>query len=272
MRHTGLYIFLLSISFQTIGQIRSSTFIVKKGTSFELSTSDIIVADSLIMEDSSRLILNKQKSENYIRAKVAVFGNNVRIDGKGIGGLTGNKGTAGKTPMGPCYIGYSGNAGARGTNGAAGVNLYLYLEQIIVNGDIVVDLSGGNGGDGGDGGEGGGGSPGTIHCAGGDGGKGGNGGPGGDGGKGGVLTFGGNNSNTIKPMIGSQVVVNALGGNFGYGGIGGKGGSPGLGPSKKQNGFSGKAGRDGEKGKSGANGSIQFQEQPEALNANNNKG
>ena len=271
MLKPGFCILFLIVSVNAISQIRFNTFVIKKGSSYLLSGSDIIVADTLVMEDSSRLMLNRAVPQNYIRAKVAIFGNNTRIDGKGMIGLPGKKGSKGKATSGPCYLGKSGNDGARGTDGAAGVNLFLYLDKIIVNGDLVVDLSGGNGGDGGDGGEGGGGSPGTMHCRGGDGGAGGDGGPGGDGGKGGILTFGSADINAVRSIIGSQISVNLLGGNFGYGGIGARGGPPGLGPSKTKNGATGNPGKDGEKGRPGFNGSIQF-EQPEALNSNNNKG
>jgi hypothetical protein len=254
------YILLMTLSICGNAQIRSGSFIIESGQTFELKNSDIIVADTLIMMDSSRLKLNKAKQENYLRVKVAVFGKNVVIDGRGIVGLQGKKGSRGSTSLGPCRPGSTGKTGARGTDGAQGVNLFLYIDKIIVNGNLVVDLSGGNGGDGGDGGEGGGGSPGTTHCFGGNGGAGGDGGPGGDGGKGGVLTFGGGDVDVIKLLIGSQIVINALGGNFGYGGIAGGGGPPGLSPST-HHGTAGRSGKDGAKGRPGINGGIQFEQQ-----------
>ncbi len=254
-------ILFFTISIGAIAQIRSGTFVIGKGETYELRGSDIIVADTLIMMDSSRLKLNKTKTENYIRARVAIFGKTAFIDGRGVNGLHGRTGTKGKTPVGPCLAGHAGRDGARGTDGGAGVNLFLYLEKMIVNGNLVVDLSGGNAGDGGDGGEGGGGSPGTMHCNGGNGGSGGDGGSGGNGGRGGILTFGVIEPDVIKSlMIGSRVEVNLLGGNFGYGGVAGIGGSPGLGPSK-HHGAKGKSGKCGDKGRAGTNGGIQFEQQ-----------
>jgi hypothetical protein len=253
-------IFFFTISVYAAAQIRTGTFVIGTGEIYELKGSDIIVVDTLIMMDSSRLKLNKAKNENYIRAKVAIFGKTTFIDGRGVTGIQGKKGTKGKTPLGPCHAGQAGRNGARGTDGGAGVNLFLYLESIVVNGNLVVDLSGGNAGDGGDGGEGGGGSPGTVHCIGGDGGLGGDGGSGGNGGKGGILTFSVGEPDVIKSLIGSQVAVNLLGGNFGYGGIAGIGGSPGLGPSNGH-GVKGKPGKSGDKGRAGTNGGIQFEQQ-----------
>ena len=253
-------ILFFAISVCAAAQIRSGTFVIGRCEIYELKGSDIIVADTLIMMDSSRLKLNKAKRENYIRAKVAIFGKSTFIDGRGVTGIQGKTGTKGRTPFGPCHAGQAGRDGARGTDGGAGVNLFLYLEKIVVNGNLVVDLSGGNAGDGGDGGEGGGGSPGTMHCSGGNGGPGGDGGSGGTGGKGGILTFGVGEPDVIKTLIGSQVVVNLLGGNFGYGGIAGIGGSPGLGPSKGH-GVKGKPGKSGDKGRPGTNGGIQFEQQ-----------
>jgi hypothetical protein len=254
------YIFVMTLSVCAHAQIRSGTFVVEAGQTFDLKNSDIIVADTFIMMDASRLKLNKAKRENYLRVKVAIFGKNVVIDGRGVAGIQGKKGTAGTTMLGPCREGTSAKAGARGTDGGQGVNLFLYVDKIIVNGNLVIDLSGGNGGDGGDGGEGGGGSPGTRHCYGGNGGTGGDGGPGGDGGKGGVLTFGGADVDVVKVLVGSQIILNTFGGNFGYGGLAGSGGSPGLGPSK-HNGTVGRSGKDGTKGRPGINGGIQFEQQ-----------
>jgi hypothetical protein len=241
-------------------QIRINKLLIKPKEVFEFGSSDIIVADTLVMMDSSKIVLNGLKSENYLRSKVAIIGKNCWISGKGINGKDGYNGSKGKTFNGPCQPGGPARNGARGLDGGPGINLFLYLDQIIVNGALVIDLSGGNAGDGGEGGEGGGGSPGTLHCNGGNGGKGGDGGAGGNGGRGGNLTFVGSDQVMVRMMLGSQIIVNTIGGNRGYGGMPGIGGAPGLGPSKKH-GKPGLKGTPGERGRSGDNGVIQFEQQ-----------
>lgn len=254
-----ILIFLCACTISAYGQIRMNSLVIEPHESFQLVTSDILVVDTLVMKDSSRIVLNKLKQENYIRTKIAIIGKRCLIDGKGINGKPGKPGTGVKTPIGPCQPGIPGKNGQRGLDGTAGVNLFLYIDKLIINGELVIDLSGGSGGDGGNGGEGGGGSPGTVHCSGGNGGTGGNGGLGANGGPGGILHIGGLDSEVIRSILGSLVLIRNRGGNFGYGGIAGYGGSPGLGPAKK--GKRGKQGSDGVHGESGSNGSIQFEQQ-----------
>jgi hypothetical protein len=260
MKKYWLFLFFFS-PFCLLAQVRVNKLVISSKETFDLGKSDIIVADTLIMMDSSRIQLNELKSENYVRIKVAIFENYAVINGKGITGNRGRRGLEGRTSMGPCKDGTPGKNGIRGLDGTAGMNLFLYIDKIIIKGVLIIDLSGGNGGDGGDGGNGGGGSPGTLHCNGGSGGQGGNGGAGGSGGLGGTLTFGGLSSQIIRAMIGNQVIVNTLGGSPGYGGISGYGGPSGLGPKKKMYGRPGIVGVKGEKGKPGNNGSILFEQQ-----------
>jgi hypothetical protein len=259
MRGLSFYVILFFPVF-LFAQNRFNTLTVHTGQTYAFGASDILVTDTLIMEDSSRIQLNSLKTQNFIRVKVAIFGIHTVIDGNGPQGKKGKTGTRGSTATGPCRGGSSAANGTHGGDGAAGINLFLYIEKIIVNGNLVIDLSGGNGADGGDGGEGGGGSPGTVHCYGGNGGSGGNGGNGGNGGKGGILTFGGESAEDIRAMVGTKVRVNTLGGNLGYGGVHGAGGMAGLGPSK-MHGKAGTKGKDGAKGKPGKNGFIQFEQQ-----------
>jgi hypothetical protein len=251
---------LVAIPLFGLGQIRINKLLIKQKEIFEFGLSDIIVADTLVMMDSSKILLNGLKTENYLRAKVAIIGKNCWISGKGINGHDGYNGSKGKTLNGPCQPGGAARNGARGLDGGHGINLFLYLDEIIVNGSLIIDLSGGNAGDGGEGGEGGGGSPGTVHCNGGNGGKGGDGGAGGDGGRGGNLTFVGTDHEAVRMMLGSQIIVNTIGGNRGYGGLPGIGGAPGLGPSKRH-GKPGLNGTPGARGRSGDNGVIQFEQQ-----------
>ena len=241
-------------------QVRVAKLVIQSHETFHLDSTDILVADSLVMMDSSRIRLNGLRAENFIRTNVAIFGRHCIIDGRGVTGKRGTDGTTGLTPIGPCRDGAPGRNGLRGLSGGSGINLFLYIDKVHLKGDLIVDLSGGNGGDGGDGGEGGGGSPGTQHCNGGDGGRGGNGGAGGDGGRGGVLTVGGRDAVITKALIGNILMVKNHGGSFGYGGISGAGGQAGLGPNRRH-GTPGVKGRDGLYGRPGDGGTVLLEEQ-----------
>jgi hypothetical protein len=262
MRFFALTFILVIIQVDLAAQFRFNKLIVKQGETFNLGASDIMVADTLMMMDSSRIILNNLKRENFIRVKVAMIGKSCWVIGRGVSGKNGYNGKMGKTLMGPCRSGLPGTDGGRGLDGNPGMNLFFYIDQVIVNGNLVIDLSGGNAGDGGEGGEGGGGTTGTLHCNGGTGGVGGNGGNGGYGGTGGTLTLGGLDAEELRSMISARtIIVNLLGGNLGYGGLKGQGGAPGLGPTKKTNGTKGKDGNEGTDGIHGNNGSIQYEQQ-----------
>jgi hypothetical protein len=239
-------------------QIRVSKLVIKTGESFSLGQSDILVADTLIMQDSSTLVLNKLKKENFIRAQVVIFGNHCVIDGKGINGKTGRDGAPGSTPIGPCQNGTPGKNAAKGLDGASGVNLFLYLEYVTIKGKLIINLSGGNGGRGGNGGAGGSGSPGTVHCKGGDGANGGNAGQGGNGANGGTLTLSSKKHPNIQEWIGSKIFVKNGGGVAGNSGRAGYHGSAGLGPSRK-NGKDGQPGFDSVSGLAGIKGTINFE-------------
>jgi hypothetical protein len=245
-------VLLLPVSLRA--QVRVGTLIIKKNQVYNLGQSDILVADTLIMQDSSRLVLNKLKRENFIRTKVAVFGNYCVIDGKGLEGKTGRKGRTGSSPIAPCTSGTQGTNGGKGFDGTPGINLFLYLEKITFKGKLIVDLSGGNGGTGGNGGNGGGGGPGTVHCNGGNGGIGGNAGPGGNGSDGGTLTLSIKANPKAKELIGHEINVWNQGGYPGQSGEPGYFGSAGLGPSRRhgKDGVNGKEGRSGGSGLQGA--------------------
>lgn len=247
-------------SFAAQAQVRVSKLVIQSHETFYLDSTDILVADSLIMMDSSHIRLNGLKAENFIRTNVAIFGKHCVIDGRGVHGKRGTDGTGGLTPIGPCRDGVSGRNGLRGLSGGSGINLFLYIDKIHVKGKLIIDLSGGNGGDGGNGGEGGGGSPGTHHCNGGDGGNGGNGGLGGDGGRGGALTIGGRDAVITRALIGTLIIIKNNGGSFGYGGVSGGAGQAGLGPSRKH-GRPGVKGRDGAYGRPGDSGTVLLEEQ-----------
>ena len=238
-------------------QVRVTKLVIKSNETFSLGESDILVADTLIMMDSSRLLLNGLKPENYIRAQVAIFGNNCVIDGRGINGQNGRNGRNGDTPLGPCRDGTDARNGGNGLDGGPGVNLYLYFEQMTARNKMIVDLRGGNGGNGGDGGNGGGGCAGTIHCRGGNAGNGGNGGSGGNGGRGGVLTVSCTRCSDVRSLVGQHVILKTGGGSFGFGGRAGYPGAPGL-ASNRNNGSKGVGGQDCNTGRSGEKGGLNF--------------
>jgi len=256
----GIVLLFWCCCFSVQGQVRLSKLVIQSHKTFFLDSTDILVVDTLIMMDSSRIKLNGLKAENFIRAHVANFGTNCWIDGTGVPGKKGTDGASGSTPIGPCRDGFAGKNGLGGLSGGSGINLFLYIDKIQIKGKLIIDLSGGNGGDGGNGGEGGSGSPGTQHCNGGDGGRGGNGGLGGDGGRGGLLTIGGRDGEIIWALIGNLLAVRNGGGSFGYGGVCGVGGQAGLGPNRK-NGRDGGKGADGLYGRPGDGGAVLLEEQ-----------
>jgi len=242
-----------------VAQVRVGRLIIRPGQTYTLENSDILVADTLIMMDSSRLVLNKLKQENYIRAQYATFGKGVVIDGRGIDGKKGRKGVMGLTPSGPCRDGSPGRPGGRGLDGTPGVNLFLYLDQVTMKGSLRIDLTGGKGGDGGDGGIGGSGSPGTVHCTGGNGSNGGDAGKGGNGADGGTLMFNSKRTPKFDEWVQIKKIVVANGGGYaGQPGKAGYHGSAGLGPSRK-NGKDGIPGMDSTRGNSGINGSVRVE-------------
>jgi hypothetical protein len=253
-----LLLFLLLITCVSYSPVRVSKLVIPANTTYELQNSDILVADTLILEDSSRFVLNKLKPENYIRARVVIFGNFCTIDGRGINGQPGKLGQNGFSPIGPCSNGATGKNGGRGLDGTPGVNLFLYIDDVKFNGKVFIDLSGGNGGKGGDGGSGGSGSPGTVHCHGGNGGNGGNAGQGGNGADGGTLTLNSSRNPFIRNLIGTLIHVYTYGGLPGPQGNVGSSGQAGLGPSRK-NGKNGVPGSDAPTGIAGVSGKVNFE-------------
>ncbi len=240
-------------------QVRVGSLVLKPHEIYILGESDIIVADTLIMGDSSKIVLNKLKPDNFIRVKVASFGKHCLIDGTGVNGQSGRNGASGSTPTGPCLNGSPGREGTRGLDGTKAINLFMYLEKVTIKGQLIIDLTGGSGGRGGNGGNGGGGSPGTRHCFGGDGANGGNAGQGGNGGKGGILTISAPKPQAVKDLItAKKIVVKNNGGGAGGTGKGGYHGGAGLGPSRK-NGKDGEPGEYSSNGVSGEKGSLVIQ-------------
>jgi hypothetical protein len=252
----SLAVVLCIMTITSVAQIRVSKLLIKKGEVYSIEQSDILVADTLIMMDSSKILLNRLKKENYIRAQVAYFGTGSTIEGVGLKGSNGRKGIDGDTPFGPCKNGEPGKDGVKGLDGGSGVNLYLYFDKVTIQDKLIINLQGGKGGNGGAGGSGGAGSPGTVHCKGGDGGKGGNGAPGGNGGVGGILSVSCTKCEDLRALVAKSVILQNNGGYFGSGGTGGYGELSGSSPSKS--GKSGGHGLDGPRGKAGEKGGISF--------------
>lgn len=244
-----------------VGQIRLTKLEVVANGVYTISDTDIIVVDTLILNDSSVIQLNLDSKDNYIHAGHFVAGRGSRINGQGRSGAPGKNGASGFTIDGPCLDGTAGQGGTGGTHGASGVNLFLYATTMSVEGSVVVDLRGGDGGDGGRGGNGGGGSPGTRVCLGGNGAAGGNGSSGGNGGNGGTLTIACKNCPDLRIWYGEKLLVRNYAGFGGLGGEGGFGGLAGLGVAgdTSKDGKIGPRGKRGPDGVSGKQGAVNFE-------------
>jgi hypothetical protein len=153
-----------------------------------------------------------------LQAAVAVVGDGVVIDGRGVAGQSGVSGVSAEDCMGQI----NGQAGSHGAPGGDGVSVRLQLafEQL---GSLKILTDGGKGGDGGRGGDG---ADNSDECLGE---KGGNGGAGGDGGvggsAGGVTVLYRSNGAELQPIdIAQRISVSASGGKGGEAGRGGDGG------------------------------------------------
>jgi len=253
-------IFALLITAASQGQVRLARLVLKAGEVYEMKGTDILVIDTLIMYDSSRIVLNHLVRDNFIHARKAIFHSGTIIEGKGVHGLRGRNGRSGTSPSTPCGSGGSGYAGTEGTNGGHGLTLSLYLSDVVMKGTLMIDVSGGDAGDGGMGGPGGGGGPGTRLCAGGNGGNGGMGSNGGVGGDAGSVNFIAPRIPELRSFLGEKIIVRNYGGNLGLGGDGGPGGYAGLSPvgNPKMDGKKGRKGIKGKDGVPGKSGSINF--------------
>ena len=242
---------LFFVPIATFAQIRIDKLVVPAKQTYRLNGSDIIVVDTLIMNDSSVLQLNISKKDNYIHAKKLIARKGAKIIGYGERGQRGKDGGRGPTQDGPCMDGMPGHNGTGGSHGDSGINVYMYMNQIVITGSLTIDIRGSDGGDGGNGGQGGGGSIGTRVCMGGTGGAGGNGGSGGNGGNGGTLTISCKEcTDEVRAMLNHQLIVKNYAGFGGLGGDAGGGGLAGLGAQ----GMTSKDGKIGPRGKKGADG------------------
>lgn len=252
-----IMLFFLFIFGDGVCQTRLGVLTIESHKVYELLGTDIIVVDTLIFRDSARMILNKSKKENFVHAKKIVIGKGCTIDGRGKNGIPGSLGSSGLSPGGPCRDGTSGLSGKPGTPGQDAVSLFLYFDELIIQGNLHIDLTGGDGGDGGKGGTGGDGNPGTKLCKGGNGGNGGNGAAGANGGQSGNLTFASKYGTDLRSWMGEKIIVRLYGGFAGIGGEGGLGGQRGL--SSYHDGDQGRKGSAGADGLPGKPGAIFFE-------------
>ena len=220
-----------------LSQIRLDRLEVLSKQEYKIIGSDILVADTLVMRDSSRIVLNQDVKENIINAKVVIVGNGCVISGRGKNGMTGKTGAFGRGQSAPCRNGDIGKDGEEGKPGMDGLNLSFYVNSVKIDGVLTIDLNGGDGGPGGRGGKGGDGGSGTQVCK---------------GGNGGILKMTCKTCVDLPKMQGTKFQFKNYGGFAGAGGIGGNGGQAGLGPQDGKNGKRGIAGLDGLAGKIGA--------------------
>lgn len=250
-------LFFVVVTTTSLAQIRLSKLVIQKGERYEILNSDIAVIDTLVMQDSSTLLLNWQKKSNFLHAKKMIVGKGCQILGAGRPGKSGKAGEVGAQYGGPCRAGADGMDGGAGLPGNDATNLNMYLTHLELNGSLTVNLNGGSGGDGGKGGNGGSGGSGTKVCPGGNGGKGGNGGTGGEGGKGGNLLIQCKECPDLRLLQNEKLFIKVYGGYAGLGGAKGTGGQAGLGPTR--DGKNGTPGTEGPEGQPGKEGTVIFE-------------
>src|SRR5260370_41807725 len=117
---------------------------VKRGVRFQLK-GDTFLLDSLIMEDSSMLLLDTRYKSCFIRIKYFSIGNNVKIIGNGGDGDNGRDGGGGSLEA----LEVPGKDGNHGTHG---INLTLNCSNMELQSAMESYLYGGRGGRGGRGG------------------------------------------------------------------------------------------------------------------------
>jgi hypothetical protein len=250
----GLSFLFIILLFHGWSQIRLTTLVLKPKEIYTFKNTDILVVDTLIMMDSSSIVLNRTKNENFIHAKYFRAGNGCLIDGEGTHGKPGKNGKNGTNSAAPCRNGSPGFHATDGEAGGKGLTVSIYVSSMVIDGSLIIDLNGGDGGDGGNGGNGGGGGSGTRVCNAGNGGLGGNGANGAHGGQGGSLNIHCKECNQFNVWMGEKLLLRNYGGFGGLAGSGGFGGRAGVAPSPHHDGRNGPKGKDGLRGKQGKRG------------------
>jgi len=139
MKH---WCYLLLITGTSFGQPLPSLKI-DHGAVFQL-TGKSFSLDTLIMGDSSILLLDGRYSTTLLRANFVSVGNGCVMSGHGKDGENGAPGADGSSSL------YA--AGKDGHTGFSGVNLFFNFSDILFKDSLQVLLIGGRGGDGGPGG------------------------------------------------------------------------------------------------------------------------
>ena len=142
-------LFLIGLCLSSQAQIRLTKLSLNKSEKYLIQASDILVVDTLLMADSAQIILNRDKKDNFIHAKIAIIGVGCSIIGSGAKGTDGSHGINGVDQESPCRQGGIGKDGTGGLNGHHGNNLFIYSDDIQIKGSITLNLNGGDGGDGG---------------------------------------------------------------------------------------------------------------------------
>src|SRR5690348_6612143 len=104
-------------------QIRVTKLVLEPKEKFVIEKSDILVVDTLVMLDSSSIILNISKKDNFIHAKQVIVGRNCSIIGHGLNGESGLAGERGVTSRAPCRRGLPGANAKEGGLGQDATNL-----------------------------------------------------------------------------------------------------------------------------------------------------
>src|SRR5437870_821781 len=101
---SGIFWFL-SIAFIN-AQIRLSQLEIKSKEVYKMEASDILVLDTLVMRDSSSIIINlEEKKDVFIHSKKIVIGKGCKIIAHGDNGAPGKDGIKGANGEGPCRDG-----------------------------------------------------------------------------------------------------------------------------------------------------------------------
>lgn len=119
------------------------TLHVRQGEIFQL-TGKTFSLDSLILGDSSQLLLDDQFDLTMIRCDYVSLGKGAAILGIG---KPGGQGLGGTNSNSRAYA-----DGQPGASGFAGISLIFNLRYLHMNGDFIINLTGGEGGEGGAGG------------------------------------------------------------------------------------------------------------------------
>ena len=138
---------ILSLTWLTVqgfGQIRLDKLEINTHQTYSMAGSNVLVVDTLIMRDSSCLMLHKEKSESIINVKVLIVNIGAKILGYGVDGKAGKVGSDGFRQGAPCRVGGNASEGAVGGNGSNGRNLSLYVNQLVITGSLTINFSPGS--------------------------------------------------------------------------------------------------------------------------------